>query len=372
MSDSYVLLVDDGSDFLASLRQRLADQRPDWEVRVVIGAASAMEAMAEGAFDAVVTGVEMSGASGLDLLGVIRQAPRTAELPVVIAVDNADHEARARSFEAGATDLLTKPIRIEELILRLQNVLRLKSRKDEIETLRESLDKGVKERTQHVERSRIEVLWRLAKAGEYRDEATGNHTVRVGCYSRLLAERLGLDGELVRTIALASPLHDIGKIGIDDEVLRKPGPLDAGERWLIERHCAIGAEFLLEAPKGLGLWLGPMTGLTGRAVHEPVIRCAAEISLYHHERWDGSGYPNGLSKREIPISARIVGITDMYDALVSDRPYRAELSDRKALEIMKAEHDRHFDPKVFEIFVNAFEEIRCIRSECSDSVFVAG
>lgn len=223
----------------------------------------------------------------------------------------------------------------------------------------EEIEARVRERTAELEESRLDIVWRLAKAGEYRDKGNGNHVVRIGYYCRAISQALGASDEFVRTMFLTSPLHDIGKIAVPDTILLKPGVLTEPERRVIEQHCIIGAEILRE-----------YTGHSqesGRAPYNnPLLSVAARIAMSHHERWDGRGYPEGLSGEETPVEARIVAIADTYDALRSVRPYKPAYSDVRALSIMKEESGGHFDPTVFAAFEAAIEELRQARDEFPD------
>ncbi len=217
------------------------------------------------------------------------------------------------------------------------------------------------ERTADLELARRDIVWRLAKAGEYRDEETGDHVIRVALCSRLLAMTLGLDKVMVDTIFLTSPLHDVGKIGIPDSILLKPGRLTPEEREVMESHCSIGAAILQEAPKGMHEFLEiPEIG-NSQKDPDALRTMAMEIALTHHEKWDGSGYPNGLSGDDIPISGLIVAVADVYDALRSERPYKKSFSAKKTLEMMQQGVGQHFSPTVFEAFeakIDEFEKIR--------------
>ncbi|KPK74170.1 MAG: hypothetical protein AMJ79_14670, partial [Phycisphaerae bacterium SM23_30] len=195
----------------------------------------------------------------------------------------------------------------------------------------------------------------LGKAAEYRDEETGNHILRVGCYCRAIAEELQRGREFSEMIFLSSPMHDIGKIGISDRILMKPGRLTAQERKIMERHCEIGYEILMREPEGLKPFLRwHRNHFAARRCRNPILEMAAAIALGHHERWDGSGYPQRLSGAEIPLAARIVGLADVYDALRSGRPYKRAFSEAKTRAIMAEEEKGKFDPEVYA----AFEKLR--------------
>ena len=200
----------------------------------------------------------------------------------------------------------------------------------------------------------------MAKAGEFRDEETGNHVVRVGCYCRTVAERMGMPGNFIESIFLASPLHDIGKIGISDSILLKQGKLTIDEHRIMEKHCVFGAEILSEQPRGID-------GNTLRSIDQnPVIEMAIRIALYHHERLDGTGYPHQLTNENIPIEARIVALADVYDALCSKRPYKEAFPEHLALEIIRKGVGSQFDPAVHDVFLNSLDEIHVIQTKLSN------
>ena len=183
----------------------------------------------------------------------------------------------------------------------------------------------------------MDVIWRLAKAAEYRDNETGNHVIRVGCMSRILAETLGMDRDFVETLFVAAPLHDIGKIGIPDSILTKPGPLSEQEWEVMQQHCRIGVKIIQEdtrAETAFEQWTGGSRAIHGTAADNPILKMAAGIALAHHEKWDGSGYPQQLAGERIPIEGRIVAVADVFDALTSQRPYKAAYPEEAALRIM--------------------------------------
>jgi response regulator RpfG family c-di-GMP phosphodiesterase len=232
------------------------------------------------------------------------------------------------------------------------------------------LDQKVKERTAELERARLELIWRLAKAAEHRDTDTGNHVVRVGYYSKALAESLGMEKDFGEMIFLTSPLHDIGKIGIPDRILLKRGPLSPEEWQVMKQHCKIGADILREdigAEEGV-FRSGEKSLNGGRGQKsDPFIRMAANIALTHHERWDGRGYPNGCAKQEIPIESRIASIADVFDSLFSERPYKPAYPEDRVLKIMREGKGSQFDPEVFEHFERSMDVLNDIRHRYSDA-----
>lgn len=369
-----ILFVDDEISIQDALRRSLRARRDVWDVHFAQSVDEALEKTQAMDFDAIVTDVTMPKRDGFDLLRTLQSTDSTSDIPVIILTGLGDIALKRRALELGAVDLLNKPIVAEDLIARLGSVLRLKSYQDELAAHNEILSLKVRERTRELEQSRVEIIWRLAKAGEYRDEQTGNHVVRVGRYCRALAEQLGLSREFTETIFLTSPLHDIGKIGISDTVLLKEGPLTPAEWTTMQRHCEIGHEILQKDPIGLTESLrepGDQSATIEPPVANPFLKQAATIALTHHEKWGGGGYPNGLQGEQIPLEARIVAIADVYDALSNARPYKPAFSEEKVRSIMSEEAVAHFDPEVYEAFEEIPDVFRTIKHELKDRSSVA-
>lgn len=368
-----VLFVDDEPNVLDGLRRMLRVERDRWDMSFVGGADAALDVMRVAGFDAVVSDVNMPGKDGFALLEEMRTDPQTQDVPVIILTGRDDSGIKRRALDLGATDLLNKPVDPQDLVARLQSVLRLKSYQDELKNQNEILEHKVEERTQELTDSRLDIIWRLGKAAEFRDEETGNHVVRVGCYSRAIAKAMGLEQGFVEMLFLASPLHDIGKIGIPDRVLLKRGALTTEEWDLMKQHCAIGSEILRQEPQSMTVFQrwgrDPLEVRQARA-DNPLLSMAASIAMTHHEKWDGTGYPEGLAGEAIPLESRVVALSDAYDALRSERPYKPAYSETEALEILGSEVGEHFDPNVHAAFEGARDEFRSIRAELSDETCV--
>lgn len=252
--------------------------------------------------------------------------------PILVLTADVTPEAKRRALAGGASDFVGKPYDYVEVILRIQNLLQIRHLQGELRLRNESLEETVRERTRELATAQVEVLERLAQVVEFHDDVTGQHTKRVGELSARLASALGLPARTVELIRRAAPLHDLGKVGIPDEVLHKPGRLLPEEFEVMKRHTTIGAEILSGGKSEL-------------------MSIAEEIALCHHERWDGSGYPRGLRGEAIPIAARIVAVVDVYDALAHDRPYRRAWAKDKVLELIHGDAGTHFDPAVVQAFV---------------------
>ena len=327
----------------------------------------AIDLLSRNEFDLIVTDVNMPEKDGFVLLKHVCGNDCFNRQPVVVLTGNADIALKSKALELGASDLLNKPVIAQDLIARIKNTLQIKAYQDQIKELNKDLESKILERTFDLEISHIEILWRLAKAGEYRDEETGNHTTRVGLYSRTLSELLDLPDDFSNSVFLSSPLHDIGKIGIPDGILAKPGKLTSGEWAIMRTHCKIGASILQDEVQGIQYYLKTVAHLQDYSYKRNyLLDLASSIALHHHERWDGLGYPFGLAGPDIPLVARIVALADVFDALQSERPYKPAFSPEKSLAIIQEEKGRQFDPEIVNVFVGFFEKFVDIGQELGD------
>jgi len=372
----HILFVDDEPNVLKGIERMLHSQRDEWVLNSAQSVDAALDLTAKAAFDAVVSDISMPGKDGFELLRILHESDTTKDIPVIILTGNKEHSLKRRALEMGATDLLNKPVTREDLLARLRSVLRLKSYQDDLKAHNNLLEQKVRERTAELEESRLDIILRLGKAAEYRDEETGNHILRVGCYCRVLAEELGMTPDFIEMIFLTSPLHDIGKIGIPDNILLKPGKLTLDERSIMQEHCAIGAQLLSEEINSLHLFLVEREAVPREkrpaGKDNPLLQMASTIALTHHEKWDGSGYPNGLAGQAIPLVARIVAVADIYDALRSMRPYKPSCSEEETRKIMKDECRKHFDPLVFAAFEKTTKDFTLINDHYSDKITFGG
>ncbi len=284
----------------------------------------------------------------LDGFGVMRQLQELQQdgdyVAILVLTAQTDEETRLRALEAGATDFVTKPFNRVEVLHRMRNMLEVRLMHTRTREQNEVLEAAVRERTLELNETRLEIIRRLGRAAEFRDNETGLHIIRMSSFSQCLAVRAGLGEKRAELILNASPMHDIGKLGIPDRILLKEGPLDAGEWEIMKTHAAMGADILSGHNSGL-------------------LQMAAQIALCHHEKWDGSGYPNGLSGEQIPVEARIVAVAvaDVFDALTSDRPYKKAWSVEDALAELQRGAGSHFAPDLVEHFLQIVPEIRAIR-----------
>jgi two-component system response regulator RpfG len=342
-----VMVVDDQSTGRAILEQvvRSLDERVSVEgfARPVDAVVWATRHIA----DLVLVDYMMPDMDGIEFVKRLRALPGYEHVPIVMVTVHDDRKVRYAALDAGITDFLTKPLDARECLARCRNLLTLRRQQLALEDRRRHLEYMVEDATREVREREKETLLRLARAGEFRDEETGFHLIRMSRYSRLIAAAIGLEDDEVETIELAAPLHDIGKIGIPDHILLKPGKLDAAEWEVMRRHPVIGHEIL----KGSA---------------SKYVRMGALIALGHHERYDGSGYPNGLVGDHIPLCARIVAVADMFDALTSARPYKAAWDAEAAFEHLQAQRGKHLDPRLVDAFLGVKDEIAAVRDQWRD------
>ena len=342
-----VMVVDDQSTGRAILEQvvRSLDERV-----VVEGFARPVDAVVwatRNVSDLVLVDYMMPEMDGIELVKRLRALPGYEHVPIVMVTVHDDRKVRYAALDAGITDFLTKPVDARECLARCRNLLTLRRQHLVLEDRRRLLEHMVEDATREVREREKETLMRLARAGEFRDEETGYHLIRMARYSRLIATALTLDPDEAQTIELAAPLHDIGKIGIPDQILLKADRLDAAEWEIMRRHPVIGHEIL----KGSA---------------SKYVRMGALIALGHHERYDGSGYPNGLVGDHIPLCARIVAVADVYDALTSVRPYKDAWSSEQAFDYVGTQAGRHFDPRMVEAFQAMKKQVLQVQHEWRD------
>src|SRR5208283_3888580 len=309
----------------------------------------ALELLQSQSFQLVVSDIMMPGMSGIDLLTFIKDLFPEVAVILVTAVD--DRKTAIMTLELGAYGYVIKPFDRNEILINVANALERRRLTLLSREYEQSLESEVREKTSEIREREEEIVLRLISASGFRDDETGAHIRRIGLYASVIAKDIGWNQGSVSDIRLAAAMHDVGKIGIPDSILLKPGKLTPEEFEVMKKHTTIGARIL-------------------HGSNFEVVKVAREIALSHHERWDASGYPHGLGGEAIPESARIVAVVDVYDSLVSDRVYRPAFPENEALAMIKEEKGRHFDPKILECFFDSLSEIRRIREVWNEQEFV--
>ncbi|MBD3669577.1 MAG: response regulator [Gammaproteobacteria bacterium] len=295
-------------------------------------------------YDLVLLDISMPFMNGFDVMEALRDIERESYVPVLVLTAQTDRDTRIKSLELGAKDFLTKPFDRLEVLTRIRNMLDVRLLHNQVRDQNKVLEQKVRERTQEVNETRLEVIRRLGRAAEYRDNETGLHIIRMSKYSQRIASATGMTDVEAEDILNASPMHDIGKIGIPDSILLKPGKLDAQEWEIMQTHTNIGAEIL--------------SGHTSS-----LMQMAREIAISHHEKWDGSGYPNKLAGDNIPLTGRIVAIADVFDALTTERPYKEAWSVDDAMNLLQEQRGKHFQPDLVDLFSDILDDILDIRAQ---------
>ncbi len=281
--------------------------------------------------------IVMPGMDGLEACRRLKADPRTEKTPVIFVTARNEIDDETHGFAAGGVDYITKPVSRAILSARINTHLALYDQN-------RSLEEKVKLQTAEINSTRLEIIQRLGRAAEYKDNETGHHIMRISHYCRLLAEKYGLDQDTCELIFQASPMHDIGKIGIPDHILLKPGKLSPAEWKVMQSHTEIGAEIIGHHASRL-------------------LQYARIIALSHHEKWDGTGYPKALSGEDIPLLGRIVAISDVYDALITERVYKKAWPVKKAVAYIQEQAGAHFDPRLVDCFMAQLSEIKQIKSQ---------
>lgn len=319
--------------------------------------------------DVVLLDIMMSDGSGIDILRVMKMTPDLSTIPVIVLTDSSDPMMKTQALELGATDFLAKPVDPSELVLRVKNVLAAKSNFDMLAKYSVDLERQIQERTRALEASRRHIIFCLARASEFRDNDTGHHVIRVGKYAGVIARELGYSSAQIEALEQAAQLHDVGKIGIPDDILHKPAKLDPEEYEFIKKHTGFGKQIIECMPQDEWQNLKQHTRLGGQLLDvrsEPIMRMASRIALTHHEWWNGEGYPLGLSGEDIPIEGRITAVADVYDALSSKRPYKKPFSREKCFAMLEEKRDTQFDPRVLDAFYARADDIIDIQIRYAD------
>jgi len=354
-----ILVVDDEATMRRLLEKLL--RMEGYEVALAGSGEQALAELQRAGADTVLLDMRMPGMSGLEVCRQIRSHPRSLHTPVVFITAVNDRELRRKGMEAGADDFLSKPFDEVELLARIRNSVRVKRYYDHLEHQKEELERAVQERTAalndavtrltriqvDLRASQEETIYRLSRAAEFRDDETGQHLQRMSRYCQLIARHIGLDEPTCELLRIASPMHDVGKLGIPDRILLKPGRLTADEFAVMKGHAEIGYRILVGSDA-------------------TPLKMAATIAYTHHEKWDGNGYPRGLKGEDIPLPGRIAAIADVFDALTSARPYKPAWKLDDALNLMRMNRGTHFDPDLVDAFFTALPEVLEIRERFID------
>jgi putative two-component system response regulator len=311
-----ILAVDDEPSNLQLLRQILQDQ---YGMLYAKDGQRALELAQQELPDLILLDVMMPGMTGYEVCRQLKATPATAAIPVIFVTALAETSDELSGFEAGAVDYIMKPVSAPVVRARVRTHLSLVQ-------------------TNELRETRLQIVQRLGLAAEYKDNETGRHVIRMSHYARLLGLAAGMHEAEAEELLHAAPLHDVGKIGIPDRILQKPGKLDADERRIMQSHVEIGVRIIGDHPRG-------------------VLAVAHRIALGHHEKWDGSGYPSGLAGEAIPFEARIVAIADVFDALTSERPYKKAWPVQEALNYLRENRGRHFDPALVDLFLQLMDPV---------------
>lgn len=337
-----VMIVEDTEVNIDILVDALQDE---YELIVAINGSEALELIEEQKPDLILLDIMMPEMDGYEVLKILKENSILNQIPVILLSAITDSDSKTKGFSLGAVDYITKPFEIVEVKARVMTQLRLEEARIVLENQNSILEEKVKERTDLIERTNSATIYCLAALAETRDPETGQHIRRTQEYIKELALELQKNGEYediltneyVDLLYKSAPLHDIGKVGVKDGILLKPGKLTAEEFEEMKKHTIYGGESLMVGIKELG--------------EESFLSLAKEIALTHHEKWDGSGYPNGMSNKEIPISGRLMALSDVYDALTSKRVYKGAFTHNDARNIILEGRGTHFDPDIVDAFI---------------------
>ena len=301
--------------------------------------------------DVILLDLLMPGMDGLEVLKILKEDDGYTHIPIIVVTALRGLEQMVNAFELGADDFLNKPVNIIELKTRVKAHLKVKAYHDHLLEDQEKLEQEVQKRTEQlreatkrIKEASIETIYRLSRAAEYKDEETGSHIMRINRYSVAIADELGLDKEFKERLFYATPMHDVGKIGVPDAILLKPTELSPEEFEIMKQHTIIGKKIL-------------------EGSEYQVIKDAETVALTHHERWDGNGYPLGLKRYDIPLMSRIMTVADVFDALVSKRPYKVPIPIDEAIKIIKMGKGTQFDPEIVDAFMKAKDIIIDIKNK---------
>jgi two-component system response regulator RpfG len=347
---STVVIIDDQATTLKLLTKIITDistAEGHIEVEAFLDERHAVSWIKHHDVDLVVLDYRLPCLDGLKIIEMIRMMPQHANLPIIMVTALDDREIMYKALDAGATDFLRKPIDYRECQARCRNLLHMRDQQLELQNLNINLQSRIEESLNEILQREKETLHYLARAGEFRDAETGYHINRISRYTRLIAETIGMGSTFCQLIEHSAPMHDVGKIGIPDHILLKAGKLSDDEWSIMQTHTSLGYEILSGSSSEF-------------------MQMGASIALYHHEKFNGQGYPHGISHDEIPIEARIVAVADVFDALTSVRPYKKAWTLQAAFDYLLSQSGLHFDPHCIEAFRDMHDEVEAIYNEYLD------
>ncbi len=336
-----LLIVDDEPSNIKILNETL---RSDYEIRFALNGTDALQAAISDNPDLVLLDIVMPEMDGYEVCSRLMASVHTRDIPIIFITAQDDEREETKGFKIGAVDYIKKPFNPTVVKARVETHLSLKRAQKALKNQNAVLKEKVRERTAELENTQIEIVKRLGQAAEYRDEETGNHIKRMSEYCRFLGQLSGLSPDESDMLALSSTMHDLGKIGIPDNILLKPGKLTADEWKIMKTHTTIGAKML-------------------SGIKSSLLNMAETIALTHHEKWDGSGYPMGIKKTEIPLEGRITCICDVFDALTSERPYKRAWRVEDAIDEINNGSGSHFDPELVEHFNTLISKLKVVKEK---------
>ena len=325
-----ILVVDDIPTNIRILKKKLLKE--NYTIMSANSGKVALEMVEKNKPDLILLDIMMPQMSGFDVCKILKSNPKTQSIPIIFLTAKVESEDIVKGLELGAVDYVAKPFNFAELLSRIKTHTELKRLQDNLEEAVSDRTKKLNDALNDLQGAHNETIQRLARAADYRDNETGMHISRMGHYTRILGKAMGMSDEESEQLQHASVVHDIGKIGIPDQILLKPGRLDKEEFEIMKTHSVIGAELL-------------------SGIDSDLCRLAETIALTHHEKWNGKGYPNGLSETDIPIEGRIAAVADVFDALTSERPYKKAWSVEDAINLLIKEKGQHFDPEIVYLFL---------------------
>ena len=346
IKDARVLIVDDDDENVALL-ELILSQANYSAVSSVRDPRRAVEYYRNLRPDLILLDINMPHMNGFQVMEELKNFTKANYIPIIILTAEQDFTTRIKALESGAMDFLTKPFHKAEALSRIRNMILGRLLFKQVQNQNVILEQKVEERTKKLRETQLEIVKRLGLAAEYKDNETGLHIIRMSQISKTLGLALGLDEKQADLLLNATAMHDIGKIGIPDSILTKPGKLTATEWETMKTHTTIGAKML-------------------EGNSSELLDLARNVALTHHEKWDGSGYPRGLSGKDIPMAGRICAIADVFDALTSQRPYKKPWSVKDALNFIEQGRGVHFDPEIVDVFMASLDEILKIKEKYAE------